>query len=89
MRCIRYQSKSQTTQQENYTTKKITAQPFPVSEVLFVPELSKDAFNSCTHLRLPPLWLTLKINNPNQLGRINCEIHFTREMEFTSGHAGQ
>lgn len=57
--------------------------------VLFIPEIFKDMFNSCTYLRVLQLWLILKINNPKQLVHINCEIHFTSEIEFTSGHLGQ
>lgn len=70
-------------------TKKIIVKPSPSQAVLFVPEVSKDVFNSCTQLRDLQLWLILKINNPNQFGLINCEIHFTSEIEFTSGHTGQ
>lgn len=70
-------------------TKRIQPIPLVSQRVLFVPEISKGAFNSCPHLRVLQLWLTLEINNPNQLGHINCEIHFTREIEFTSGHVGQ
>lgn len=71
------------------TQRRLQSNPLLSQAVLFVPEVSKNAFNSRTQLRDLQLWLILKINNPNQLGLINCEIHFTSELEFTSGHIGQ